>query len=1010
MTTTKRIVFILAIFFIPLLVYAQSNVESKNINRYHSDQSGLKDSTNTQNNIERPNYVEGEVLVKFKSNQLNLNEAENKATKFAETENLDLKENIKSLNVTVYKTKNNESVEDVIVRLSRNSNVEYAQPNFQYYPLSINTDDTYKDYLWGLDNYGQTVNGVNGTNDADIDAPEAWAINEGTNGDAIVAIIDYGVAYNHPDLKSNMWNGTNCKSSDGNQLGDCLHGYDFEDNDRDPLPTSNSHGTHLAGTIAAVKNNGKGIIGVAPRAKIMALKSSLTTTEIIKAIDFAEYNGAKIINASWGGTNDDQLLKSAIASFPGLFIAAAGNCGDVNSFLLNGCTSQNQTLYPASYDLSNIVSVAATDQNDNLASFSNYGVESVDVAAPGVNIYSTIADSNVLDEDFEEITVPNVPSGWTREGTGNNWRTYDYDGGVAWGNVLYSDPSYPYSDNEDTLITSSTIDLSDANRAVFDFWTNCDTEYWYSYWYDYMSLEISADGNNFSQLIKWHEGYLDYLNGDAYDSTGSATYHFADLEIPSQYLTSNFKSRLRWITNSFDNNYLGCMVDDITIIKFTDGSDEKYDFYDGTSMATPHVAGLAALIMGYNPDLNISEVKRIILESGDLLPSLNGKIATQKRINAYSALTQATQAPSLGLLFSQSSGSNPYIKRVGHHGAKIKSFSVYNDEGGIASIEADINGDEINEIVVAPEPGLGAKVKAYTKNGTALTSFSPFGSTFNKGISITAGDVNGDSKDEIIVAPLTKGTPKIKVFRYSNGKFTLLKEARVYGNEVPGGINLSSGDVNGDGVTEIIVSPYQEKDKTDRVVKIYAYRDGKLVKLASKQIYSDNRYQGIKTITADMDGDGKEEIITTPSLNYGDDISVYSYSNGKLTYVDDVWAYSDDFDGLTSIASGDINNDGKDEIVLSVRTEGQPYIFIYKLNDEKLKEHDRIRVYDKDFTGGVNLAVLDVDGDNKAEVITAPYSGKQKIKVWDVESTKQKLHSSFWAFKEDFEGGVNFAL
>jgi len=385
-----------------------------------------------------------------------------------------------------------------------------------------------------------------------------------------------------------------------------------------------------------------------------------------------------------------------------------------------------------------------------------------------------------------------------------------------------------------------------------------------------------------------------------------------------------------------------------------------------------------------------------------------GYCSSQAAVDPGCALIDA--APSLGILLSQSYDTEPWVKRVGHHGAKIKSFKAYDKEGGISSVQADINGDGINEIVVAPEAGLSSKVKAFTKNGTLLDSFAPFGSTFNNGISLTAGDVNNDGKDEIIVAPLTKGTPKIKVFRYVSGEFKLLEEKSVFGSSVPGGLNISSGDVNGDGIDEIVVSPYQDKTKNDRVVKIYAYRNSELVKLASKRLYSNNsKYEGIKTITADMNGDGKAEIIATPSLNYGDNLQVYSYGSGELTKVDDEKVYSAAFDGITSIAAGDTNNDGTDEVVVSVRTEFQPYVFIYKLNDGELKEHDRIRVFDSTFEGGVNVTVLDVDGDDKAEVITAPYSGIGKVKVWDVESSNQHLHSSFWGFNKNFDGGINFS-
>jgi subtilisin family serine protease len=205
-----------------------------------------------------------------------------------------------------------------------------------------------------------------------------------------VAVIDTGVAYNHSDLINSMWDGSTCKSNTNAVLGGCQHGYDFEDDDKDPLPSSNTHGTHIAGTISAQKNNALGVAGVAPQAKIMAIKSSLTTDNIIMGMNFAKNNGAKIINASWGSNNsafaNDTLLINAIRDFPGIFITAAGNGGGDGS----GDNNESTPFYPSSYTLSNIISVAATDYQDALSSFSNYGSTSVDVGAPGEDIFSAI--------------------------------------------------------------------------------------------------------------------------------------------------------------------------------------------------------------------------------------------------------------------------------------------------------------------------------------------------------------------------------------------------------------------------------------------------------------------------------------------------------------------------------------------------------------------------------------------------------------------------------------------
>lgn len=605
---------------------------------------------------QKPEYVPGEVIVKFKSERINLRSVagEKRANTFAEDKSLDKKEDLEKANISVLKINDAKTVEEKVAELKNDPNVEYAQPNFQYHLLAIDTNDTYKNSLWGLDNTGQTVNGVSGTADADVDAPEAWAVGGGANASVTVAIIDTGVAYNHPDLINDMWDGAACKDENGASLRDCNHGYDFEDEDKTPLPTTSSHGTHVAGTIAAEKNNGAGIVGVAPQAKIMALKTSLATDEIVKSIGFAEQNGAKIINASWGGgaTNcaaaTDQALYNAIDNFNGLFVAAAGNSAENH----NGSSYFD---FPADYGhatscwsgLDNVISVAATNQTDALAPFSDYGANYIDVGAPGVNICSTVSGSTAsgsaditgttaYNETFETVTAPSLPNGWIGGGTtSNGWGTYDLGGN--WGKVLYGDLNYPYANDANTYVTSPAYNLGSTREASVGFWARCDTEY--SPWADYMALEYSND--NFAtsaEIAKWDEPYLDELNSDS-NQSGSANYYLS-YNIPNQYLTDDFKFRFRWKTNSSVNNFDGCLVDDVKITTYADvdGSAGEYSYYSGTSMATPHVVGLAALIMGYKPALTYVQVKDVILNTGDSLPALAGKTVTGKRINAFNAL------------------------------------------------------------------------------------------------------------------------------------------------------------------------------------------------------------------------------------------------------------------------------------------------------------------------------------------------------------------------------------
>ena len=441
----KNFLFLLAIIIIFLSLLQKNNIYADNETTYIS--------TSTIN------YVENEVLIKYKNSDSEIkptfvsNSLTNKLglnySLLSETES-----NIENLdnNISIIKITDGSSVKEKIEELNKNPNVEYAQPNFIYHPTAdtiedIGTNDQYISSLWNL---------------ASTSVPSAWKINEGTTSPVVVAVIDTGVDYTHQDISSNMWDGTNCYSYNGSLLGECIHGYDFYDNDKDPMPSPTYyHGTHVAGIISAIKNNGLGIVGIAPNAKIMAIRvgnDTFSTSNIIKAIKFAKNNGAKIINASLGITCPsnvdflchDYYFESIINSFPGLFIAAAGNDGR------NSDANISHT-YPSDFSLNNIISVASTNHSDELSSFSNYGTTSVDIGAPGSGIYS--------------------------------------------------------------LIT-----------------------------------------NNSYQLLS------------------------------------------------------------------------------GTSMATPHIVGLAALIEGYNPNITTTQIKNIILSTGDSLNSLNNKILSGKRMNAYNAM------------------------------------------------------------------------------------------------------------------------------------------------------------------------------------------------------------------------------------------------------------------------------------------------------------------------------------------------------------------------------------
>lgn len=273
------------------------------------------------------------------------------------------------------RTNDPQAVINAVESLNENPCVVFAEPDFYMEPHIIPNDRYYR-YLWGLQRSG---------------CPLAWNHTTG-NADIVVGITDSGINYNHPDLKDNMW------SAPG---GQGVRGWNFENNSNDIMDRT-GHGTHVAGTIGAVGNNIIGTTGVCWNVKLAALKigdSAFDLAAAIDAIDYANRNRIPILNNSWGSRLFSSSLKYAIDNYDGLFIVSAGNKGSNNDVI---------PVYPANYDSENIISVAASDSNDALALFSNYGAASVDIAAPGTDILSTSFNSEYSYMDGTSMAAPHV--------------------------------------------------------------------------------------------------------------------------------------------------------------------------------------------------------------------------------------------------------------------------------------------------------------------------------------------------------------------------------------------------------------------------------------------------------------------------------------------------------------------------------------------------------------------------------------------------------------------------
>jgi subtilisin family serine protease len=352
----------------------------------------------------RAGYAPDRLLVKFKDDPGGLPAGRAKGVIEAAHGLKELR-HFPSIDVRLYGTPG--PMEKFRKELARNPNVAYAEPDYLRTTGATFPNDPSFSQLWGLHNTGQT----GGTADADIDAPEAWDLSRGSST-VIVGVIDSGVEYTHSDLAANMW--TNPGETPGNGLDDDHNGY-IDDvyginaitGTGNPMD-DNGHGTHCSGTIAGVGNNGVGVAGVCWTARIMALKFLDShgfgyDSDAIECIEYAVAKGARILNNSYGSYGYNQAMKDAIdaaGAAGALFLAAAGNETNDND--------GSESHYPSSYASPSIIAVASTDHNDNLSTFSNFGLLSVDVAAPGSSIYSTFIGNSYAFSSGTSMAAPHV--------------------------------------------------------------------------------------------------------------------------------------------------------------------------------------------------------------------------------------------------------------------------------------------------------------------------------------------------------------------------------------------------------------------------------------------------------------------------------------------------------------------------------------------------------------------------------------------------------------------------
>lgn len=495
-------------------------------------------------------------------------------------------------------------------------------------------NDPLFDELWGLRNLGIGVGGFSGAlNGADIDAVGAWDRTVGSPS-IVVADVDSGYRFDHPDLAGVVWanpgeRAGNGLDDDGNGYVDDVRGWDFVGPDSgavyagDPDPTDDDvldggHGVHTAGTMAAAGGNAVGVAGVARNVRVMPLRVCSFTNDVggticpsgalIDAINYAGANGARVVNMSLGGLGSDDVMRNALAANAStLFVVSAGNDGQNN---------QLTPTYPCNYTVANLICVAATDQADQLAGFSNFGASSVDLAAPGTQTLSTY-----VSYDYDELFADDFEA----DDFGDNWSPTGPDGGLS--RVATLPDGHAMTDSPGARPVAGSVRESTSTGFVLPAgYVGCAL-------LQDRTVSLGADAEYSYEAIV--DGVA--VAGDAPGtSDGRFALPFAVPDVDEERLV---QLRFRFDAGTDPEARDGIWIHELEVLCADPASKTlDYDFLQGTSMAAPHVTGAAGLLFSLKPSATVAEVRAALLGTVDPLASLAGKTVTGGRLDVSAAL------------------------------------------------------------------------------------------------------------------------------------------------------------------------------------------------------------------------------------------------------------------------------------------------------------------------------------------------------------------------------------
>jgi subtilisin family serine protease len=491
--------------------------------------------------------------------------------------------------------------------------VLYAEPNFRITPDGPSDDPRFGSQ-WNL---------------ARLGLPGAWTVSGGSQ-DVVVAVLDSGVEIDHPDLQGNLWTnpGETGAGRESNGLDDDANGYvddwrgwhfdtdAYEHND----PTDyGGHGTHAAGVIGAVGGNGIGISGVSPRVRIMPLSVwGNGSAGVAEAIAYADSFGVRAANGSFG-IPYSQLVEDALAAAPNLLLSVSAGNQAWN------VEEHPEERYPCVSRLPNVVCVAATDQSDGLAGFSNWGADSVDLGAPGVGLPTLGLPRRTLLEDYFQAPLD---ARWATGGTGGTWAVAP--GGPEWdpygGNALQDSPGEP---------TPVDADMWVGSARPFDLRAHAECKLHHSVTTDLgagdvLSVEASRGDGAWTPLAQYTGAGFARSGSPALTAFEGASAVHIRFRLASDATGQGRGASFHWVN-------LFCSEPPF--------HGTEYLHVDGTSFAAPHVAGTAALLLARDPSLTAPQLRARILGTVTPLPALAGRTATGGRLDTARALGYVPPRP-----------------------------------------------------------------------------------------------------------------------------------------------------------------------------------------------------------------------------------------------------------------------------------------------------------------------------------------------------------------------------